>query len=219
MTIYYLMVKTHKITGLKYLCQTKRKDPYRYLGSGTHWTRHLNKHGKDITTEIIRECQSKDELTEWGLHYSEMWNIVNVRDTTGKKVWANLMPESGTGGSTSEIQRRPSTRAKRSSSLKGNVPWNKGKKIGPASLESKAKNSASNKGNKNGRFGKGILKSSTVNMRKPKSDSHAKNIGLARQGYKYKTIKCLHCNKQVGINVATRYHFDNCKWLTGGDLK
>jgi len=65
MTIYYLMVKTHNITGLKYLCQTKRKDPHKYLGSGLHWERHLNKHGKDITTEIIRECQSKDELKEW----------------------------------------------------------------------------------------------------------------------------------------------------------
>jgi len=28
MTIYYLMVKTHNITGLKYLCQTSKQDPY-----------------------------------------------------------------------------------------------------------------------------------------------------------------------------------------------
>ena len=97
MTIYYLMVKTHNITGLKYLCQTKRKDPHKYLGSGLHWERHLNKHGKDITTEIIRECQSKDELKEWGIHYSEEWNVVESDE------WANLKPESGNGGTTPEI--------------------------------------------------------------------------------------------------------------------
>jgi hypothetical protein len=106
MTIYYLIVKTHKITGLKYLCQTKRQNPHEYLGSGTHWKRHLNKHGTDIFTEIIRECQSKDELTKWGLHYSELWNVVAAKNEHGKKIWANLKPESGEGGMTDEIHAR-----------------------------------------------------------------------------------------------------------------
>ena len=92
MTIYYLMVKTHNITGLKYLCQTKRKDPHKYLGSGTRWWNHLNKHGKTITTEIIRECETHEELTYYGLQYSNLWNVVESDE------WANLKPESGTGG-------------------------------------------------------------------------------------------------------------------------
>jgi len=92
MTIYYLMVKTHKITGLKYLCQTKRKDPYKYLGSGKYWRPHLNKHGKTISTVIIRECQSKKELSEWGIHYSNLWHVVESEE------WANLKIEDGTGG-------------------------------------------------------------------------------------------------------------------------
>jgi len=96
MTIYYLMVKTHTITGLKYLCQTKKKDPHKYLGSGKHWLLHLNKHGKTILTEIICECQSKDELKKWGLHYSELWNV------TESGAWANLMEENGGGGKTTE---------------------------------------------------------------------------------------------------------------------
>ncbi len=104
MTIYYLMIKTHAVTGLKYLCQTKRKDPHQYLGSGTHWTNHLNKHGKEITTEIVRECQNKDELIEWGVHFSKLWNVVESDD------WANLMEENGGGGKTTPM------------------PWNKGKK-------------------------------------------------------------------------------------------
>ena len=92
MTIYYLMVKTHNITGLQYLCQTKKKDPYKYLGSGIYWKRHLKKHGADITTKIVKECSSKQELSEFGLYYSSLWNI--VEDAS----WANMIPESGSGG-------------------------------------------------------------------------------------------------------------------------
>lgn len=91
MTIYYLMVKTHNITGLKYLCQTKRQDPIKYLGSGTRWRNHLRKHGKEISTEILLECGSKDELRKWGIHYSELWNVAQSNE------WANLKPESGDG--------------------------------------------------------------------------------------------------------------------------
>ena len=97
MTIYYLMVKTQIITGLKYLCQTKNKNPHTYLGSGKYWGSHLRKHGKDITTVIIRECSSKEELREWGIYYSILWNIVTDRDANGNKTWANLIPESGSG--------------------------------------------------------------------------------------------------------------------------
>lgn len=100
MTIY-LCVKTHTITGLKYLCKTKSKDPHKYLGSGTYWKAHLKVHGKEHTTEILKECSSNEEIKQWGLHYSELWDIVNVRDKNNKKLWANLVSESGDGGSTS----------------------------------------------------------------------------------------------------------------------
>lgn len=92
MTIYYLMVKTHISTGLKYLCQTKKADPYKYLGSGKYWKSHLKKHGKDIHTEILKECASKAELRDWGVYYSNLWNV------TTSKEWANLKDETGDGG-------------------------------------------------------------------------------------------------------------------------
>jgi hypothetical protein len=92
MTIYYLMVKTHNITGLKYLCQTKKSNPHKYLGSGKYWKLHLLKHGKDIHTQILKECSNKDELKDWGIYYSNLWNVVDSED------WANLRPESGDGG-------------------------------------------------------------------------------------------------------------------------
>lgn len=92
MTIYYLYIKTHNKTGLKYLGQTKRKDPHKYPGSGKYWQSHLKTHGKDYTTEILHECQSVDELREKGLHYSQLWDVVKSND------WANLKEESGEGG-------------------------------------------------------------------------------------------------------------------------
>jgi hypothetical protein len=91
MTIYYLYVKTHRKTGLKYLGQTT-SDPYKYLGSGKYWKLHLQKHGKDIHTEVLKECSTKDELKESGIYYSNLWNVVDSDD------WANLRPESGDGG-------------------------------------------------------------------------------------------------------------------------
>ena len=94
--IIYLYKKTHNITGLKYLGKTTLSDPYKYRGSGKHWCRHINKHGYDVTTEIIRVCESKEELKEWGLYYSKLWNIVESKE------WANKMPESGDGGAVSE---------------------------------------------------------------------------------------------------------------------
>lgn len=92
MVIYYLMVKTHNTTGLKYLCQTKKTDPHKYLGSGKYWRLHLKAHGSDIRTEILKECTTKTELRNWGIHYSNLWNVTNSDE------WANLKDELGDGG-------------------------------------------------------------------------------------------------------------------------
>jgi hypothetical protein len=90
----YLYVKTHNITGLKYLGQTRSKNPHTYAGSGTYWLRHLNVHGKDYSTEILKECQTLEELKIWGQYYSKLWNVVE------NKEWANLTEENGRGGKT-----------------------------------------------------------------------------------------------------------------------
>jgi len=96
MTIY-LYKKTHNKTGLQYLGKTTR-NPLYYKGSGKYWLKHLKKHGNDVTTEILKECQTIDEVREWGLYYSKLWNIVEEKDQVGKKVWANLREETGDGG-------------------------------------------------------------------------------------------------------------------------
>jgi hypothetical protein len=87
----YLYVKTHNKTGLKYLGKTEQ-DPYKYPGSGKRWKRHIKKHGKDITTQILLMTESKDELKETGLFFSKLWNVVESNE------WANCKPEEGDGG-------------------------------------------------------------------------------------------------------------------------
>jgi len=88
--IIYLYKKTHMITGLNYLGKTKQ-DPYKYLGSGKNWKKHINQHGRFVDTEILKECITQEELSYWGRYYSKLWDVVNSSE------WANIIPESGGG--------------------------------------------------------------------------------------------------------------------------
>jgi hypothetical protein len=99
MTIYYLLIKTHKNTGLKYLCQTKQKNYKRYRGSGVDWSVHLKIHGsRHVSTEVVIQTTSKDELKWWGRYYSALYNVVGAQDDFGNKIWANKIIECGGGG-------------------------------------------------------------------------------------------------------------------------
>ena len=91
----YLYIKTHNKTGLKYLGKTIQ-DPFSYLGSGKRWINHLKKHGNDVSTEIVGEFNTIEELTEVSIPLSETLNIVESND------WANLRIEAGDGGDTSQ---------------------------------------------------------------------------------------------------------------------
>lgn len=88
--IIYLYVKTHKKTGLKYLGKTVQ-DPFKYVGSGVYWKRHLKKHGKEHDTYILQKCYSNESLITWGCYYSKLWSV------TKSKKWANLKDEEGQG--------------------------------------------------------------------------------------------------------------------------
>lgn len=101
MTIY-LYIKTHNVTGLKYLGKTKN-DPYKYKGSGKYWNRHIKKYGYDIKTEILLVTENEIELKETGLFFSKIFNVVKSKE------WANLTEESGNGISSnfsSELQKK-----------------------------------------------------------------------------------------------------------------
>ena len=92
--MYYLMIKTHNVTGLKYLCKCTNRDPYKYKGSGTYWKRHLKQHGYDISTEVVYESEDIIKFNEISLEYSTTFNVKDSKE------WANLMLETGLDGGT-----------------------------------------------------------------------------------------------------------------------
>ena len=114
--IIYLYLKTHNKTGLKYLGQTT-KNPHTYIGSGVYWRRHIATHGNDITTEVLYETTSYDEIKERGLYYSNLWNVVH------NDSFANLIPETGSDGIRGLTKNKldPSIRKKHSDNWKQQV--------------------------------------------------------------------------------------------------
>lgn len=89
--IIYLYVKTHNKTGLKYLGKTTRKDPFKYLGSGKWWLRHLSKYGNDITTAILLATEDKEDIKQTGIFFSKLWGVAKSKE------WANIVIEKGDG--------------------------------------------------------------------------------------------------------------------------
>jgi hypothetical protein len=94
----WLMIKQHKVTGLKYFCKTALYDPVTYLGSGTYWGRHLAEHGPYVDTLWYQLFDDKEEIMNYALTFSKDNNIVDALDENGRKVWANLIPENGIDG-------------------------------------------------------------------------------------------------------------------------
>lgn len=96
--LFYLYVKTHNKTGLKYLGKTE-KNPNNYKGSGLYWLRHLKQHGNDISTEIIGAFNTLNDLKFAAKFWSQKWNIVESKE------WANLIEETGNDGGSSSAQK------------------------------------------------------------------------------------------------------------------
>ena len=84
----WLYVKQHNVTGLKYFGKTI-SDPISYKGSGIVWTRHLNKHGNDVSTVWVQLFEDSNSIKEYALKFSLENNIVESKE------WANLKQEDG----------------------------------------------------------------------------------------------------------------------------
>ena len=202
----YLYVKTHNKTGLKYLGKTVYDDVDSYQGSGKIWKRHIKKHGYNVTTEIIFVTDSKDEIKEKGIYYSNLWNIVESDD------WANLKPEEGDGG---KIVLTDEIIAKRKQFMLTNNPF-KGKKH---SEETKQKIRDKRKLQ--------VMPIKTEEQRKQMSERmkghdvsdetkkkiSEKTLGKSKsnKGQPKRKIDCPHCSKIGAIAMMIRWHFDNCK--------
>lgn len=91
--IIYLYLKTHNVTGLKYLGKTTQ-DPFKYNGSGKYWKLHLKEHGINLTTKILYQTNDNEEFKKVATYYSHKYNIVESNK------FANLIIEEGQGGDT-----------------------------------------------------------------------------------------------------------------------
>ena len=117
----YLYIKQHNITGLKYFGKTINKNPVRYKGSGLIWTRHLKKHGNDVTTIWYQLFDEINDLIEFATRFSKENNIIDSSE------WANLTFENGIAGG-----------------FGGHTI--KGRKLGPMSIDHKKALSEANRG-------------------------------------------------------------------------
>ena len=87
--MYRLMIKTHNVTKLKYLCITRKEKWEEYKGSGSYWKKHLEKHGDSISTELLYENSDYDIFLEQCLYYSTYYDVALSEE------FANLIPEAG----------------------------------------------------------------------------------------------------------------------------
>lgn len=90
--MYRLLIKTHCVTGLKYLCKTIKEDYISYKGSGKYWKEHLKKHGRNVKTEVLYETECLNTFNKVCLNYSIEHNILESNE------WANLIHENGLDG-------------------------------------------------------------------------------------------------------------------------
>ena len=110
----WLYIKQHNITGLKYFGKTTDIYPHSYKGSGNYWKLHINKHGNDVTTELIGPFYSKEDIQLYALMFSISHNIVK------SSMWANLIIENGLdGGSIKGHIKSDSTKKKMSIAQSG----------------------------------------------------------------------------------------------------
>lgn len=103
----YLYIKEHSLTGLRYFGKTT-VDPYEYKGSGKHWVRHINKHGRQhvITLWVSELFTNRDALVKYATFLSEELDIVN------SDKWANLSIETGIAGGNTMLNKTHSKETK-----------------------------------------------------------------------------------------------------------
>lgn len=220
--IIYLYKKTHNTTGLKYLGKTIQ-DPFKYKGSGKRWCNHISKHGYNVTTEILRECSSNEELVYWGRFYSELWNVAESLE------WANLKPEEGQGFAYGKFHPMKNLETRKKISV-----FQTGRKH---SEEHRRKNSESKKGRKRPEHSEALK-----GRKRPDQSARMKSCQLGannhmfgktqtaesnekrrlavlgeksgKYGKKDPIFECPHCHKKVaGLGNFNRWHNSNCKLL------
>jgi hypothetical protein len=207
----YLYIKQHSITRLKYFGKTTKQDPYKYLGSGKYWRKHIKKYGAEFvkTLWVSDLYTDKTLIREIALHFSYENNIVESNE------WANLIYENGLDGMDSiEAKKRSLHLIKNGTHLfQLNNPSNKRLSCPHCGISGDTPNM------KKYHFDKCpiIFPSSSKIVKCPKCHATGPRTLMIENHFGNCTIthvKCPHCNKLGKAGQAmNREHFDNCKTI------
>lgn len=206
--MFYLYLKTHNKTGLKYLGYTKN-NPKKYKGSGLYWKRHIKQYGYDVTTEILFQSDNIDDISREGKRFSEIWNIVENNE------FANLCEEDGNklfGKANINFRGHRQTEETKKKISQNNGRGNLGKfgELHPAYRHNVPDkvfynvNHMIDKNRKNGPWNKGKVGFNHSEETKEKMSKSASKKPK-------EVVKCPTCGKFGGKPAMKRFHFDNCK--------
>jgi len=216
MIIYTLYLKIHRITGLRYLGQTK-SNALTYSGSGVDWKQHLKEYGNEVDTEILLETTDKEERNNWGKYYSKLWNVVSAVDDFGNKIYANRITETGGGGGAKSEQGSRNIAA--ANRKKATNPEFISKLKGPKTKEHRAKLgkwTRSEKHKENLRAG--IASSNRTydaeSVRAKKLVSEGKHNFQLNDNPNKTILTCPHCNQSGSKPGMIRWHFNHCRNIT-----
>lgn len=231
MSIIYLYVKQHYITGLKYFGRTKSINPFEYPGSGSYWLKHCNKHGLNyIRTIEVWGFDNQEECTDFVIIFSLENNIIDSKE------WANLVLEYGTIGFSTHSEQ---SKKKLSQSRKGIIFTEQHKaniskanrarpKLSYEACKLKRERNKATRIKNNTKLNEESLQ----NYRKPKTKQHSENISKARKGIvfteghkeklqqsalkgKFRWITDGTSSKCVGQAYAEAYVLNNTDWIYG----
>lgn len=195
----YLYIKQHSVTGLLYFGRTTKTEQQllkEYAGSGDYWLNHLKVHGKEHV-ETVWYClfTEKEELIKFAVMCSTQWDIINAKDSNGKKIWANLRIENGIDGANRGWKQTEKQKKEKSIQTKKSILLMSDKE---------RKDRFGSPGNKNGMFGK----TSPLNGEKigKQSPEHIEKLSIARKGKpKPKIVTRLIDKKELSIQNFTHW--------------
>ena len=234
---HYIYKTTNDLSGRYYYGLHSTDDlEDGYLGSGTYLRRAIRKHGEEnFTKEIIEFCKSRNELA---LAESKVVTLKEVAKKECMNLYVGgALGFRGTHSEETKLKMRnfnlgkvlnKEHRKKISESLKNHIVTKETRskiskinsnpskeqrrKMSEGQINRFKTHSVWNKGKTNV-YSDEILKkmSESAKNKLPVSVETRMKMSIAKKGIPKEKVKCPHCNKEGGLAIMKRWHFEKCK--------